>query len=1025
MIIQPGGNNANLLRIGTGGITVEDPGASLIIETNFRLRNDQVWRVQSAAGELILRDGAGANKSIDLNSRNLTVNGPGNTTIRSDISGVGNVDKRGMGTLLLTGNNSFSGGWTVHEGEISISADSNLGAAGLTLNGGDLRITAPITVSNGISFEPGGTNKIRTETNNVTLTGNLGGGGQWEKLGSGTLTLTGNNGNSSILYVRQGTVQGIPSKFNNIVSVDQGASTLFTDGGTYAGSISGLGGIGKVGGNVLSLTGSNSPALITIAGGGVSLNTNTSGDVNIGSSQELYINQSYNGTYSGNIHGSGRLFKQGSGTVTLAGGGTGANNYSGGTIIEGGRLQGTTSSLQGGIQLANPSTSVSFNQSFSGTYAGGISGPGTLWKYGSGILTLTGSNTHTGQTWLRDGAIVANTNSVRGDASLNTGTTFTFNQTSNGTYGGQLSGPGTFRKLGSSTIELAGDNQHTGGTDIIQGALRTTTQNLSGPITISQGANLIYDQADYGIVSSPISGAGGVVKEGSGTVVLNSPSTFTYSGPTTINGGDLTVWPEGFVSNVSIASGASLTLATSLDPTYGGQIAGDGKLRKTGGGRLTLTGANSYTGGTDVFHGGSLQGTTSSIQGPVSLFDNSALEIQQGFAGTLTSSVSGTGSLVKSGSGRILLGGANTFVGSLDILEGIAAGDTTSIQQPVSVAAGAAVEFAFNSGTRTLSTDVSGAGKLVKSGGGTLSIPTSPGYTGGTNVAGGTLDLTGALAGPVSILNGGRLTGSGEVSSAVHIHSQGEVQGSINLGGSLQNSGRYAPNASVTIGGGYIQDGNGTLGVKLGSGTLIEVSGEAHIRGTIEIDATAVEPLEGLEEYAEFAMLTADAIDFDFTRYEFTAPPEVHFWARSGLLNGVPTLFAKPVAFDALDAFGDVNYDETLDEIDIRGMAAALYSDMPVLEFNDGTGRVAFGFRSVFDRIDDGDQVVDFDDLAYFAERLSEQTGGSIAASYAMIDKAVAELGHQVPEPPTWPMVVAVLVMSYSFKWSSRLRGRS
>src|SRR6185436_19077279 len=92
-----------------------------------------------------------------------------------------------------------------------------------------------------------------------------------------------------------------------------------------------------------------------------------------------------NSLFSGGISGTGSLLKTGAGTLTL----TGANSYNGGTTVTGGTLAGNSASLQGAI-LNN--ARVVFDEAGSGTYAGVMSGTGSLVKTGGGTLTLTGLN---------------------------------------------------------------------------------------------------------------------------------------------------------------------------------------------------------------------------------------------------------------------------------------------------------------------------------------------------------------------------------------------------------------------------------------------------------------------------------------------------------------------------------------------------------------------------------------------------------------------------------------------------------
>ena len=88
----------------------------------------------------------------------------------------------------------------------------------------------------------------------------------------------------------------------------------------------------------------------------------------------------------GFITGIGSLTKTGGGTLILSG----ENSYSTGTTVSAGTLQGTSRSLQGAI---TNDAAVIFDQSFDGTYAGDMTGTGTLTKNGSGSVILTGTST--------------------------------------------------------------------------------------------------------------------------------------------------------------------------------------------------------------------------------------------------------------------------------------------------------------------------------------------------------------------------------------------------------------------------------------------------------------------------------------------------------------------------------------------------------------------------------------------------------------------------------------------------------
>ncbi|HYD04977.1 MAG TPA: autotransporter domain-containing protein, partial [Reyranella sp.] len=107
------------------------------------------------------------------------------------------------------------------------------------------------------------------------------------------------------------------------------------------------------------------------------------------------------GTYAGNISGSGSFTKLGAGTLILAG----TNSYSGGTTVTTGALQGNTASLQGDI-LNN--SAVIFVQATDGTYAGDMTGAGSLTKQGVGQLTLTGNNSAGDGTLVASGRLAVN-----------------------------------------------------------------------------------------------------------------------------------------------------------------------------------------------------------------------------------------------------------------------------------------------------------------------------------------------------------------------------------------------------------------------------------------------------------------------------------------------------------------------------------------------------------------------------------------------------------------------------------------
>src|SRR6202035_2217084 len=122
---------------------------------------------------------------------------------------------------------------------------------------------------------------------------------------------------------------------------------------------------------------------------------------------------------------------------------TGDSTYTGGTTISAGTLQlgsgGTTGSVAGNI-VNNAALTV--NRSNALTYAGVISGTGSLTKSGAGTLTLTGDSTYTGGTTISAGTLqlgnAGTTGSVTGNIVNNAA--LTFNRSNALTYAGVISG---------------------------------------------------------------------------------------------------------------------------------------------------------------------------------------------------------------------------------------------------------------------------------------------------------------------------------------------------------------------------------------------------------------------------------------------------------------------------------------------------------------------------------------------------------------------------------------------------------
>jgi autotransporter-associated beta strand protein len=394
------------------------------------------------------------------------------------------------------------------------------------------------------------------------------------------------------------------------------------------------------------------------------------------------------------------LAMSGTGTVTLADSVvslTGTNSYIGGTTVgAGSALFGTTASLTGAI---NNQGTLRFQQDSNGTYAGAISGGGRIQRYGTGTVTLTGTNATAFEIYndAFGGRLVGNTDSLKGTIS-NGGGTLEFNQTSDGTFAGNFGtfDTGAVYKTGTAALTLSGNNrlQAAGQSDLFIDAGRVqgpaASLDFNGTITIATGAELRIIEPTGAFVSfiqSEITGAGGVYKMGTGTVDLTQ-ATNTYAGATEVADGKL-LFRYGSLprppstSNYSpmqlTGSGTINTVGISIDTgggpasdqEYSATISGPGSLTVTGGSYLNLTGTNTYTGGSFVGDTARLVGTAQTIPGAVSLLGvGSGVEYRQVTDATVSALISGTGDIYKTGVGSLTLTTNSSLAGTIVVEAG-------------------------------------------------------------------------------------------------------------------------------------------------------------------------------------------------------------------------------------------------------------------------------------------------------------------------------------------------------------------
>ncbi|EDH1765266.1 fibronectin-binding autotransporter adhesin ShdA [Salmonella enterica] len=354
-------------------------------------------------------------------------------------------------------------------------------------------------------------------------------------------------------------------------------------------------------------------------------------------------------TATSNWDGS-KLTKQGDGTLILSNTG---NDY-GDTEIDGGILaaKDAASLGTGNVTIAESAT-LALSQ---GTLDNNVTGGGKIVKSGNDELIVIGDNTYSGGTTITGGTLTADhADSLGTGVIANSGVL----QVGEGELENTLSGSGSLVKTGTGELTLSGDNTYSGGTTITGGTLTADHADSLGTGAIVNSGVL---QVGEGELENTLSGSGALVKTGTGELTLSGDNT--YSGGTTITGGTLTVDHADSLGTGVIANSGVLQVGEGeLENT----LSGSGALVKTGTGELTLSGDNTYSGGTTIT-GGTLTADHADSLGTGVIANSGVLQVGEG---ELENTLSGSGSLVKTGTGELTLSGDNTYSGGTTIDDGV------------------------------------------------------------------------------------------------------------------------------------------------------------------------------------------------------------------------------------------------------------------------------------------------------------------------------------------------------------------
>lgn len=798
----------------TGGTTIES-GA---VRFN-KLDNFGTGRLTIGAGTLQWADGNTVDVSPRLNAVNglaiLDTNG-NDVDFASAVNGSGFVVKSGAGTLTLRNADNLTGNLVLTGGTLGLGHNQALGTANLIIRGGNLRAAD-------------GTRNIH---NNTTLDGNFTLGRQTNLLGpiklTSNVTITSANPDEFTAPLESqigGTISG-----SNSITFTEGANPTGTISLTGDNSYSGGTTIekGVVRFNKLENFGSGN---ITLKGGTLQWASGNRTDISarllpLAGMAGLDTNGN-DVTFNSSLSGAGGLIKTGSGTLNLQR----QSTYTHGTTLDGGTLglgndqalgTGTVIIKSGGIRAINDPRNIANPLLLQGDF--------TLGR----VTNLVGNIT------LDHDITITSANPDQSEPS-------------NSTISGVIHGPHglTFTEGDNpnGSITLEGINTYDGGTTVEKGTIRfSVRENFgSGPIRLKDGTLqwLSNENADISrgltftgrgtldthgndvTFDSVISGAGGFIKEGAGTLKLNAANT--YTGSTTIRAGTLGIGNDralgsgllliaggtiravgaphtldnvtrllgdftlGRVTNFTgtVVVDADLTI-TSANPdngaptssSFSGEIRGTHSLTFADGdhptGTILLSGANTYTGGTTI---------------------------RSGAIGIGNDKAFGSGTLTIAGGSLRAAGNTRTLANPLNLKGDFSLGRDTNFSGPVTLSDDITITSANPDGSSvarpsTFSGIISGSRSLTFNEGsnpiGTIILSGANSYSGGTTLNAGTLGVghdkafgTGKLT-----INGGALQPVGGTRT---LNNPIELNADLTLVRSLDYSGGISLGKNVTL----------------------------------------------------------------------------------------------------------------------------------------------------------------------------------------------------------------------------------
>ncbi|MCE9546643.1 MAG: autotransporter-associated beta strand repeat-containing protein [Planctomycetia bacterium] len=596
-------------------------------------------------------------------------------------------------------------------------------STGATLDMNGATATIGLTGQTGSSILLGGGTLNVNSTVDSTFAGNISGGGSFNKLGSATLTLSGVNTQTATTTISEGTL-----KLGSTTGLSQTTgATVVTAGGT------------------LDLGGFNATTngLVTFAGGPVQNGAITNNG-------DGYAGQA--GTVSASLQGTGGLTKTTASTLSL----TASNTFTGDTTLSAGTLTlghalalqnstlkpaggtlgfgaGVTSPTLGGLAgssnlaIATPVTLNVGNNNQDTTYSGVISGSASLNKIGSGVLTLSGTNTYAGSTTISSGTL-----RLQGSPVMPSGVNAWFSASSLNYANGQNI---------TTWADLTGGHVAT----LNQGNMTFLTNQVNGQPAVQFSGNAyanmtgdMFSKQQYFVFSMPSPGGdwGTIIGSQTRSGYMFNPNGFMWDGnypQAVMQNGGAPLNPNFQLSNIGNFMVVQVT-GNSNDTSIRSGWALD-RQEGWGGMNMNLAEVISFD-----------HALSNSEQGAVGAYLSSKYGISTGYSGLLaTSAVLPTSTVVTMASNTTFdVNNANQQIAQLrDAIPGTTTGHQVTLGQGT-LTVGDAGNFSF-SGT------ISGTGGITKVGNGVMDIKGTNDFTGTATAGGGVLLISSSLTGGANV----------------------------------------------------------------------------------------------------------------------------------------------------------------------------------------------------------------------------------------------------------------------------------